>query len=536
MYKLLVVDDEPRQVRAMANIISQIRPDYEVFTAGDGQEALEFIINNPVDILFTDIRMPVMDGLQLVEELSRRDYHIKTVIISGYGEFEYAQKALRFGVADYIVKPLGRMDIDNMLAKLEQSIESEQEELKRKESLIKKLDSSFPVYFERLLNKWLNGNMSQNDLIEMESVFPFKGAGTVIITYISKLQYFTGKPEADAMTNILQYLKYSMKEILNTVGHSVSFFLEGEKEVMVTVLNTEKDFNLTARESLKRLNEFINSIKSEYGFDVAIGLGTKTDDIFNDIRNCFQQAREAVSYRFYTGLSKVIDYSSILPYTKTRPINIQAFEKELDDAVNHSDTGRIFGTVSNIFASVTGQRYVDPKQFKDDLTHIVLNQAKKACNLMLEDDYGSFVEEIKNNLIQCEDYKEFRQSLNNTLSHIAEILNNKDSNKNLIIIQKCKNYIEEHYMKDISLEDAAQKFHFNPSYFSNLFKTYSSLGFSEFLTKVRIRKAQQLLRDSEDNVSDIARMVGYKDATYFSRIFKREVGISPDKYRRINSK
>ena len=102
MYKLLIVDDEPRQLKALANLVKQLRPEYEIFTENDGIDALNHIKENKIDILFTDIKMSKMNGIDLVEKIHNMDTEIISVIISGYGEFEYAQNAIRFGVNDYI--------------------------------------------------------------------------------------------------------------------------------------------------------------------------------------------------------------------------------------------------------------------------------------------------------------------------------------------------------------------------------------------------------------------------------------------------
>ncbi|NMA65689.1 MAG: response regulator [Clostridiaceae bacterium] len=138
MYKLLLVDDENGQLTALEYILNQLRPEYEVYTATDGQEALEVLASNKIDILFTDIRMPIVDGLQLVEKLFKRSMQLKAVIISGYDEFEYAQKAIRYGVKDYLVKPVSKSDLKNVLCKIENILEEERnvkvqvEELKKK--------------------------------------------------------------------------------------------------------------------------------------------------------------------------------------------------------------------------------------------------------------------------------------------------------------------------------------------------------------------------------------------------------------------
>lgn len=533
MYKVLVVDDEPRQVKAMSNIIKQLRPEYEVFVAVDGQEALDFIAQNPIDILLTDIRMPFMDGLQLIEKLWEQTINLKIVILSGYGDFEYAQKAIHFGVFEYLVKPIGKSDIDNMLKKIEQSIKTEQEEINQKDNLIKKLDNSLPVYIQHLLNKWVYGELNENELSEIETIFPFKGLGTVIITHLSKYESLLENFKKEEVNNIMHYLKYSMKEVLNSVGHSISFFLERDKGFMVTVLNTKNKFDLSSIENAKKMNNFIINIKNEYDLDITIGIGSKSDNIFLDIRKCFEDGQIAARSRFFYGLGKVIEHSKIFSKIINKPFCLNSLEELLSEAINHSDRMKLLKTINDVFENAAGQVFIHPQQFKEDLAHIILNISKKASSHMLEENYNSFVSNLKSKLIKCEEHMELRHCVDEVLLEITDILNNKDSDRNSIIIQKCKKFIEENYTADLSLELVAQKYHFNSSYFSNLFKTYTGIGFSEYLLKERIQKATQLLKNTDCQVAKIANTVGFKDATYFNRMFKRELGVTPNKYRQM---
>lgn len=533
MYKVLVVDDEPRQVKAMSNIIKQLRPEYEVFVAMDGQEALDLLQSASIDILITDIRMPGMDGLQLIEKISELKSlnNIKVIILSGYEEFEYAQKAMHFGTFDYLVKPIGKAEIESVLSRLEGKIKSEHEEIIQKESILKKLDYSLPVYLEHQLNKWVRNELNESEISEIESIFSYKGAGTVIITVLSKLKHLTGIENNSETNDMKQYLKYSMKQLLNSIGHSISFFMEGEKGVMATILNTNKEFNLLSNDNIKKFEEFIYNIKTEYGADITIGLGKKSANIFDDVAQCFQQAKISEDYKFYFGLRRVIAYSNLKVNFDNRTLNLHSKEVEIVDAVRRADIGRLHGIVREIFESVNIYQDIQPRQFKEGIADIILSQVKIIQDLVIEDYYQNFIFEIKNELIACEEFNECRHIANEAFAKIISILDENESDKNGIIIKKCKKYIEEHYAENLSLEFIANKFYFNPSYFSNLFKSYSGIVFSEYLIKIRMQKAQQLLKNTDNTMYDIAHMVGFKDAAYFNRLFKREFGISPNKYR-----
>lgn len=153
MYKVLVVEDEPRHRRCLAGMINELRPEYEVIEARNGKEALDITVAEPIKFVITDIKMPVMDGLDFIQALNCRNMDIKVIILSGYAYFEYAQAALRLGAFDFVLKPVNQAKVDEMLKKVEDKIEEEIREQQEKEKIKKQLDNALPAYLEWQLNK-----------------------------------------------------------------------------------------------------------------------------------------------------------------------------------------------------------------------------------------------------------------------------------------------------------------------------------------------------------------------------------------------
>ena len=141
----------------MSTIIQSLRPHYNMYTAQDGSEALALIAQIPIDVVMTDIRMPVMDGMELLTELTRQNYGGKLVLITGYGDFNYAQQAIRMGIFDYIVKPIGKSDLENLLDKLDQVLQTERLEASKLVELTRQINVSIPAYQQQLVLDWLQG-------------------------------------------------------------------------------------------------------------------------------------------------------------------------------------------------------------------------------------------------------------------------------------------------------------------------------------------------------------------------------------------
>jgi len=527
VYRLLVVDDEPRQLKGLANIISQLRPEYILSTASDGQEAFEIIQNNPTDILITDIRMPVMDGLELIQKLRETGKNLKIIIISGYGEFEYAQKAVRFGVKDYLVKPISKSDLEKLLDSVEKSLKEEEYQKKLQESLKEKLDYSLPVYIERQMNKWIVGKLNEDELNEILSIFPHNKYGAVLIISFGK---YTNHRNTDISAEITQYIKHGIKEALKDICHTFSFPLDGYNNVIVTVSGSDRPFDAQSTDVIKRINEFISSARREFGAVLSAGISSSTDNIFKNITKHFEQALSAWESKFCLGLGQAIPYT---PYKQQSDIFVNSFEEELSCNFNNGDKASMMKTTEKAFQNMN-QCFLQPEKIKDEWIHLIINIIKTIRPFLTENEYDDHIARFKKEILKTEDYKELWHCVNNILCSASDLLQLKGKEKNNIIIEMCRKHINERYMEQISMESVAQKYFFNPSYFSSLFKNHTGIGFSEYLLQVRIKHAKEMLKNTKNSISSIAEQVGFKDPAYFNRAFKRITGLTPLKYRQIN--
>lgn len=528
MYRLLIVDDEPRQVNALVNIVHQMRPQYEVFAAYDGQDALKIMSTNPIDIVMTDIRMPQMDGLQFVESLNKNGNHSKIVIISGYGEFEYAQKAIRFGVNDYLTKPISKADLIETIEKIEAILSNEYQVKTHQNTIKQKLDSSLPIYLEHLLTKWVTNKITEDALGDIQAIFPHDGYGVVSITAFSGLQEILPELEPDFM----QYAKFRMKDSLRDIGHSISFFLESDRRLMVTVLVSDHPFHFNSSSNESRLSHFMKDILDRYHIVSTIGVSHRVEHILKGIAVCFKNAMTAIENKFFLGLNRVIYAEHNNAMLSTYKVDSQS--SKISEAVRAKDKVLAIKCVSEIFETAKNMPGVKPDSLKEEILQLLLDQSKFVINLLDKDEYTVFNEHIKCKTNLCEEYGALWHFANETLAKVIDIMSDKYSDKNGMLISSCVKYMQERYMDDISLEKTAQKYFFNPSYFGNLFKSYTGNGFTEHLLHIRIDSAKKLLNNTKDTISKIAAKVGIKDASYFIRVFKKETGVSPLRYRQMN--
>lgn len=521
MYNFLIVEDEPRQLRALTNIIRQLRPNYVVNQAVDGLQALEFINHHAVDVVITDIRMPEMDGMQLIEALYDKKHAAKIILCTGYGEFEYAQKAIKMGIFDYFVKPTGKSDIERLLVKVEKKLEEEQIKLKETEYLEKKLVDSFPIFMTYLLNKWVGGSLIEKERLELEQSLNITGPGIAFIAEFTDPDQWGTKPSFEGI----------LKAYLNPMGQSVSFVKEGHRERWITIVTLSQLSKQGLKDLIACLNKLIIDINSENNVELTIGTSRITLNIFTDAKQAYEEALTSLERKFFYGLGKVIVYSEANDRHKS--FNLQDKEEELSAAIRKSDIETISLIINGLFQDIDTLIHIEPEQIKEELVRVTLNQSKVIKHLVAKPYYDQFISTLRLKLMRCKDYRELRHDAKNILFEIVDLLHTREDN-NSLIIQQCQKYIETHYHEDISLDFLAQRFHFNASYFSNLFKSHAGISLSEYLVKVRMKKAHELLVATDYKISEIALKVGYKDAAYFIRMFKREMGLSPNKFRQVN--
>jgi Response regulator containing CheY-like receiver domain and AraC-type DNA-binding domain len=536
MLKVLVVDDEVAQVTTFVSIIKNMKPDYEVFKAMDGKEALDFFLANPVDIIITDIRMPDMSGLEMIEKVIASGHKPEIVILSGYGEFQYAQKAINFGVFEYLLKPVAKSDIVGILDRLEKKFLEKRSEQNQKNILMKKLDYTFPVYIEHQLNSWISRDLNENEIEEIYDIFPEKGYVNVLAVKIKRFTKITGIYNSEEIKRLLQHFKFMMKEALVSIGHSISFFSEKSQNIMVTLLTSGSDFNLRSEKNKTVIKSFCTSVKDELGATVAIGVGNRSTDIANGVSQSYEQAAKAVEYNFFSSHQDIIYFSEINAEEYKNRNDIYSFEKELAATTQRNSDNIPVKTFYDIFDKYSNRLSgIKPQRLKECLYYTAIQILKTIKWLLAEEHYDILVESVRNSIFESESYSELKCVFIDILDNLAGYMNNKRNKENYIIVDKYKKYIQEKYMEDLSLESASSKFHFTPSYFSSIFKNYIGIGFSEYLMAVRIERAQHLLKNTDFKVYEISEKVGYKDATYFNKIFKREVGISPYKFRQVSS-
>ncbi|MBD0381512.1 response regulator [Paenibacillus sedimenti] len=534
MFSLLVVDDEPRQVKALASIIRQLKPHYQISGALDGEDALEILQNNSLDIVISDVRMPGIDGIALTGLISRMEAPPKVILLTGFDEFQFAVQALRYRAFDYLLKPIGKSELIDLLERLEATLLEERNEKQRMATIQKKLTSSLPVYEDHLLNLWIEEQANDQELEEInDRFFGSDGSGLILVSELNGMVSSGEEASVKEASSSLAMFRDMMLRQLGEFGniHAV-FQSENDSHSLVAAVSLPSKSVQNFRQLELRMDNLISEFHSETGVDVTISIGPEVERFMECAPFSYKQAKMALKQRFYAGVRKVIS-NALAPAFNTR----FPFKEEfafISNAMHNQDRFNLSRAVNDHIDKLKLQQ-CDPDLLREEWYVFMLHLAKAVRNHFHDEEFARWLAETKIRLYSCRDYFELKKVLLQFLVKIMEVEERQSKNQHQQIIDQCIRYLSNHYQEDLSLEDISQKFHFHPSYFSTIFKSVAGIGFSEYMQRVRIDRAKQLILKTDYKMADIAIKVGYRDAAYFTKIFKKETGTSPYKYKRIHA-
>lgn len=533
--KIYIADDDIILVKGLRAIIERNCPGFEVVGEGhNGLQALEDIEHLKPDLLITDIKMPVMDGVELVKRIKNLEDNIKIIVISGYDEYSYIRETLKHGAVDYLLKPVENDDLISLLNKVKGDIKKENENRREINLFYEKVNESLEALKEKVL-LYLIKNKSFNTIelgIKLKELGLTK-YGMYAIAFIGINGYHpnnTGCLVNFDASVIRLILKRSMENRSNKIEVLETYMETGAVILFVADESSESSFysNIDAT-----LNEIRSSLEKDYGFFITIGV-SKSFNTLDGAYNGYQQSELAFERKLYEGKNKVIYFNSEnCCYNYFDIKNLNGLLKELTNYIEICDKRSSKRIITEMFDKMSGEK-IQPDQFREIWLRILIriSDASMEFNEAAE-QYNFNRVDLLFSLKKVDTLEELIEYILKAISDIIERINDLRTKRGMKIIQRLKEHIKKHYNEDISLTALANHVNFNASYLSQLFKEETGQNFTDYLSEIRINEAKRLLATPEVKVYEVGSMVGYKEPVSFSRAFKRAVGISPQEYKKI---
>ena len=526
--KLIIADDEKWVRTAIRSLIPFEKLGLTLSCeAANGIEALELCRQYDPDILLTDIMMPGLTGLELIKEVHGLLPKLRIVVISGYNDFEYAKAAMRYGVTDYLLKPVDENELVQVLERIGAELGEQARLLKTKEAEEEQYKKAFPVMCEAFLNQVISRNSMTADKIRSElkkcGIELYDNSFTICVTSPDENQRFEGDREGG------DYYRLLVKRAMKHYAKAITFPLIQDKTTLVSILNSD---NKT--EGIQKAFRICNRIlQKKHQLSISTGVSGSTHQPCM-LQDLYIKACEALEARFWEGAGTLAVYR---PGYLAEDMKLTLSEEMLNKITLNlklSNMQTAVSYVEGISSDLKNNQYIKPElvreffwQFVQSviiMLNIQLSFIRQETKVTGEQPY----ERIKGTLFMSS----LETCIKELLQSIFNFYHDKNPLDNNSLVENAKKVIENNFAGDISLEQVAKHVHLSPAYLSELFKKETGMSFIDYKTIIRIECAKKLLCTPSMNISEISGKVGYSDPKYFSKLFKKITGKTIYEYRK----
>lgn len=535
--KLLFVDDEYAIRERLKRTVDWIANNVElVGTAKSGNEAIELIDKYEPDIVLTDVKMLGMDGISLSKWINENRPHIRVIFLSAYNDFEYARKALKYDVVDYLLKPLDISLLFEIINRIRGDMarqRADKDEIERFKSFLEK---DMPVLREKYVHDVLEGKYQGNmeELFKSYDIDLIGDSYVVVIITIESSHFKDVNNIGISITSELVKLEladFIRKQVKSP--YKAYIFNENNESIGVVFAIDSQHQKTSIHRDIIGIMENTREYFAGKNRVLTIGLSNIYKNI-KSLANCYYEALRALKARVYMGRDIIIPYNSL--NTKESQFIMEIYETE--NIFEHMKNYDWF----NVQLSI--KRYFDHYAKKPDIIEshpqLIIYELISVLKRILvynQDFSGTAInrEEI-DKLLRCETVQDMYEGIIKIFrKHFNLMIEQKNYNSNRII-KEVKEYINKNYMNNINLTEVAEYVYLSPSYLSRLFLKEAGVLFSDYLVHYRVEKAKELLLTTDLKVYEISEKVGYQCEKHLIKMFKRVVGNSPLEFKKNNGK
>jgi two-component system response regulator YesN len=539
MVKVLIIDDE-EPLREAIRILGNWKGlgVEEVLEATDGKTGLSLLREHKIDLVIVDMKMPELNGMELLQIIEDDFPDLLTIVISGYDDFEYTRQAIRSKVVDYLLKPVNRLDLDQALFKAINVLEAKR---KMESEFINKniaLNMSLP----KLKEKTYLSIIERSNKAQMnEALLPLIGAddpanrfAAVVLRVLNLEQVSSRYFHQD-----VNLFHFAIANVINEIaGDQFQCFSlanpKQEREIIAIVTMNSGYPEDMAYRSIHQMNKVAKTLNELFSIVVLVGIGKLCLDVM-DIAASYESAKTSINgidllrlkgAVVTNGADKVVakDNQSL---TSRMPViraalesgNIQNAKSMMSDFVKKGKSGEGFsvGEADRTIKETVILLNDIALELKVDSERLPMNGDHALRGMGISIDYATF--------------EQFEAVLSRILDFYNDEIRRSLAVNRPFEVGDIKDYIDKYYFEDIKISVFADKYFLSREYLMKLFKLQFGFGIHEYVQKVRMDKAKELLDDPSLKIQDISEMLGYKDKNYFSKAFRNYYAVSPSEYR-----
>ncbi|MEH7117333.1 response regulator transcription factor [Neobacillus vireti] len=513
MYKVLLVDDERIITDGMSKVIKWESIGTNLIgTAKNGLEAFEKITQNKPDIIISDIKMPGMNGLELVAKVHEHYPEIRFILLSGFSEFDYAKQAMVYGVKHYLLKPCNENTIIDALKELSEELNQQKKRKQFIETMKETLETVLPYAKEQLLKEYVTNIYENNDLNHYQNLLQLD-------LEISNVRLILFQIDGQFQFEQLLAIKNIAEQIFKEYILSCSV-----GELILLLVKDDREKN----QLLQKVEQIRKTFFQYYQLDCTIAVSEAGR--ISHANKLYKEALDCLNYRFYLGEGSIITREDIDLKNRNGQKEFYFDDQKFCRQVKTGCWAEVEEELTTFFNYISNLR-MDINSTKSYVIQL-FNSMIRLC----DSDRINFYLTKLSVLLELETIQSMNSFFNEIAKEITSGFYQQNINKHSAIISRVLEVIENHIGDpQLNLQwVASEMLYMNADYLGKLFKKETGEKFSNYLTKVRINQAINMIENESDvKIFELAEKIGFgENAQYFSQVFKKQTGFTPSEYKR----
>ena len=536
MFKVLIIDDEPIIRKGLKNIINWKNFGCEVCgEAGDGLDGSELIQKHLPDIIITDIRMPEMDGLTMLRDMKRMVPNSKVIILTGHRDFDYVHEALKLGAFDFLLKPSKIEELTSVIVRAVKELKFQMGRTEELEKLKVLFQQNIPVLREKLLYDVIYEiNTNEEDILEKLELFDISINNFFMLIVQNDSEDTDSRDISQYDRHLYQFgIINTFNEVFSDHFNVISITLNN---IGIAFLVMYADKNEDAADLIDKKCSYLQEIiRSCFGFTVSIAVSSEGTEL-TQLPQQFKECREALEHKFYLGSNSIIFHGDVNTFFKYDDHSmLEKLQKALIEGIKSGNDASVTERLNDIFSYVKGTDPMDKEFIKNFYWNTVSSVNNiRMCLPSADNDKRPEYSELSGlyGLIEkCCNADELNSLLEESARSVTLKVKSYNNKSIKLILRKAVEYLQTHYHEQVTLNEVAAHAYVSTYYISRMFKREVGKSFVDYLNEIRIEKAKEMLKDVKLKTYEVAEKVGIPDAHYFSRLFKKYVGVTPTEFR-----
>lgn len=527
MYKIMLADDEGIVIDSLRFILEkEFGDECIVESAKTGRSVIELAEHFRPDIAVMDIQMPGINGIEAMREIRETNTGTIFIVMSAYDKFDYAKEAINLGVMEYLNKPVDRQKIIDVIRRAMRQIDKDREKRSQELMIREKMETVVPIIENGFVYNILFQDFFEEDIENFKNLLGIDADYGFMMALV-----FGENQEGSHMTNAVgtsvrvQNHAREVREIVKSYFPGVVGSVMANKIAVFVPTESGKLEYSERIDMIEKGRVMVRKLRKH--MDVVFRAGFGSVHRIGEAMESYNEALDSLTSTTGT-VAHVDDLPIGCDYEENYPIET---EKDIFEKVEKGDMNGMLSAANQYFDWMV-ENYADCQmdiklkviEFVLWAEHLAYSNGGKVYHFRSRQDYLPDV-------LSFQDYDGLRKWYTDKLSQACRNIMTRKEEQSSSVIDKAKTYIGSHYNRDISLDDISREVDISPYYFSKIFKEETGENFIEYVTNIRISKAKELLSGSEMSIKEICAQVGYSDPNYFSRTFKKNVGVTPTEYK-----